>query len=154
MLIIYKGMAKAKVVPLYATKAHRWRWGIAPPVPIGQEAGWTPEPVWIQRLEEKSCRLFRGSNLDRPVVQPVARQYTDWARKIPSYRYKISLSAIIPNYFAWSPYFILSSQHRNLTASWKTGFWFPITTKRLLSSAFGPVLGPTQPVGTVALPRV
>jgi hypothetical protein len=25
-----------------------------PPVPIGQEAGWAPEPVWTQRLEEKS----------------------------------------------------------------------------------------------------
>jgi hypothetical protein len=24
------------------------------PVPIGQEAGWAPEPVWIQRPEEKS----------------------------------------------------------------------------------------------------
>jgi hypothetical protein len=24
------------------------------PVPIGQKAGWTPEPVWTQRLEEKS----------------------------------------------------------------------------------------------------
>jgi hypothetical protein len=25
-----------------------------PPVPIVQEAGWAPEPVWTQRLEEKS----------------------------------------------------------------------------------------------------
>jgi hypothetical protein len=28
--------------------------GKGPPVPIGQEAGWAPEPVWTQRLEEKS----------------------------------------------------------------------------------------------------
>jgi hypothetical protein len=28
--------------------------GKGPPVPIVQEAGWTPEPVWTQRLEEKS----------------------------------------------------------------------------------------------------
>jgi hypothetical protein len=28
-------------------------WGKDPPVPIVQEAGWTPETVWIQRLEEK-----------------------------------------------------------------------------------------------------
>jgi hypothetical protein len=28
--------------------------GKGPPVPIGQEAGWTPEPVWAQRLEKKS----------------------------------------------------------------------------------------------------
>jgi hypothetical protein len=25
-----------------------------PPVPVVQEAGWAPEPVWTQRLEEKS----------------------------------------------------------------------------------------------------
>jgi hypothetical protein len=46
-------------------------------VPILQEAGWAPEPVWTQRLEIKSFRLCRGSNIDRPVVQPVARHYTD-----------------------------------------------------------------------------
>jgi hypothetical protein len=28
--------------------------GKGPPVPIVQEAGWIPEPVWKQRLEEKS----------------------------------------------------------------------------------------------------
>jgi hypothetical protein len=28
--------------------------GKGPPVPIGQEAGWAPEPVWTQRLEAKS----------------------------------------------------------------------------------------------------
>jgi hypothetical protein len=27
--------------------------GKGPPIPIGQEAGWAPEPVWTQRLEEK-----------------------------------------------------------------------------------------------------
>jgi hypothetical protein len=28
--------------------------GKGPPVPIVQEAGWAPEPVWTQRLEEKT----------------------------------------------------------------------------------------------------
>jgi hypothetical protein len=28
--------------------------GKEPLVPTGQEAGWAPEPVWMQRLEEKS----------------------------------------------------------------------------------------------------
>jgi hypothetical protein len=28
--------------------------GKGPPVPVVQEAGWAPEPVWTQRLEEKS----------------------------------------------------------------------------------------------------
>jgi hypothetical protein len=27
--------------------------GKGPPVPIGQEAGWAPQPVWTQRLQEK-----------------------------------------------------------------------------------------------------
>jgi hypothetical protein len=47
--------------------------GKGPPVPIVQEAGWAPEPVWTKRIKEKSFRLCRGSNLDRPVFQPVAR---------------------------------------------------------------------------------
>jgi hypothetical protein len=38
-------------------------------VPVVQEARWAPEPVWTQRLEEKSFHLCQGSNLDRPVVQ-------------------------------------------------------------------------------------
>jgi hypothetical protein len=50
--------------------------GKDPAVPIGQEAGWGPEPVWTQRLEEKSFAPERGSNADRPVVQPVVRHYT------------------------------------------------------------------------------
>jgi hypothetical protein len=28
--------------------------GKGPPVPIGHEAGWAPEPVWTQRTEVKS----------------------------------------------------------------------------------------------------
>jgi hypothetical protein len=34
--------------------------GKGPPVPIVQEAGWAPEPVWTQRLEEKSS-AFQNS---------------------------------------------------------------------------------------------
>jgi hypothetical protein len=51
--------------------------GKGPPVPIVEEAGWAPEPVWTLRLEEKSFRLCQESNQDRPVVQSVARHYTD-----------------------------------------------------------------------------
>jgi hypothetical protein len=34
--------------------------GKGPPVPIGQEAGWAPEPVWMQRIEERVhwCKVF------------------------------------------------------------------------------------------------
>jgi hypothetical protein len=51
--------------------------GKGAPVPIVQEDEWALEPVWTLKLEEKSFHLCRGSNLDHPVVQPVARHYTD-----------------------------------------------------------------------------
>jgi hypothetical protein len=47
--------------------------GKEPPVPIGQEAGWAPEPVWTQRLDEKPFCLCRGSNLDLPIIKSVVR---------------------------------------------------------------------------------
>jgi hypothetical protein len=53
------------------------------PVPIVQEAAWAPEPVWTQRLEEKSFAPAGDRNPDRPVVQPVVRHYTDWANPAP-----------------------------------------------------------------------
>jgi hypothetical protein len=39
-------------------------------------AGWDPEPVWTQGLEEKS---FAPVGDWTPIVQPVVRHYTDWA---------------------------------------------------------------------------
>jgi hypothetical protein len=56
--------------------------GKGPSVPIVQEAGWAHEPVWTQRLKEKSFRLYQGSNLDHPLFQPVARHYSDWATRL------------------------------------------------------------------------
>jgi hypothetical protein len=67
------------------TPQPRFTLGKGPTVPIGQEAGWAPEPVWKKRIDEKSFRLCRRSNLDRPVVQPVARHYTDWATRFTKY---------------------------------------------------------------------
>jgi hypothetical protein len=57
--------------------------GKGPPVPIVQEAGWAPELVWTQRLEEKS--FASAGDPDRPVVQPVVRHYTAWANPVPLY---------------------------------------------------------------------
>jgi hypothetical protein len=54
--------------------------GKGPPVPIVQEAGWAPGPVWTQRLEEKS---FAPAGDRTPVVQPVVRHYTAWANLAP-----------------------------------------------------------------------
>jgi hypothetical protein len=48
--------------------------GKEPPEPIGPEAGWAPEPVWTQMLEEKSS----ASVGDRtPTIQSVVRHCTD-----------------------------------------------------------------------------
>jgi hypothetical protein len=55
--------------------------GKDPPVPIVQEARWAPEPVWTQRLEEKSSVPVRDRTL---VVQSVVRHYTDWATPAPA----------------------------------------------------------------------
>jgi hypothetical protein len=58
----------------------RWGWVVSvtpwprftpgertPPVPIGQEAGWAPEPVRTQSTGRKILCLCRGSNPGRPV---------------------------------------------------------------------------------------
>jgi hypothetical protein len=50
--------------------------GKEPPVPIVQEAGWAPEPVWTQRLEEKSSASVGDRS---PVAQSEANHYNDWA---------------------------------------------------------------------------
>jgi hypothetical protein len=55
--------------------------GKGSPVPIVQEAGCASELVWTQRSEEKYFRLCWRPNLNRPVVQPVARHCTDWATR-------------------------------------------------------------------------
>jgi hypothetical protein len=47
-------------------------------VHIVQEAGWAPEPVWTQRLEEKSSASVGDQT---PVVQSVVSHYTDWATR-------------------------------------------------------------------------
>jgi hypothetical protein len=51
-----------------------------PPVPIGQEAGWAPEPVWTQTLHEKSSASVGDRTL---VIQSVFSHKTDWATPAP-----------------------------------------------------------------------
>jgi hypothetical protein len=76
----------------------RWGWvsasrpgralasGKGSPVPNVQEAGCASQPVWTQRLEQKSFRRRRGCTLDLPVVQPRARHYTNWATRLTSFK--------------------------------------------------------------------
>jgi hypothetical protein len=57
------------------TPCPRFTPGKKNPVPIGEEAGWASEPVWTQRLKEKS---FASAGDRNPVIQSVVRHYTDW----------------------------------------------------------------------------
>jgi hypothetical protein len=52
--------------------------GKSPPVPIGQEVGWTPEPVWTTWRSENFLP-HRDSNSDTCIVQSAANRYTDCA---------------------------------------------------------------------------
>jgi hypothetical protein len=45
-----------------------------PPIPIGKEAGWTPESVWMLRRREK---YLTPAGNRTPAVHPLARIYTD-----------------------------------------------------------------------------
>jgi hypothetical protein len=86
----------------------RWGWvfsvmpwplftrGERTPDTIVKEDGWAPEPVWTLRLEEKSSFPCRESNLDRPVVQSVARHYIDWATPPPKTNCKVKQSRYTP----------------------------------------------------------
>jgi hypothetical protein len=56
--------------------------GKEPLVPIGQEVGWTSEPVWTIWRKENSSPYW-DSNSDPSVVQPVASRYTDYAIPAP-----------------------------------------------------------------------
>jgi hypothetical protein len=47
------------------------------PVPIVQETGWAPDSLDKEAIGKILC-LCRGSNPDRPVVQPVVRHSTAW----------------------------------------------------------------------------
>jgi hypothetical protein len=64
-----------------------------------------------QRLEEKFFCLCWGLNLDCPVIQPVARHYTDWATWfITCNNTKLKLCIMI-----W----LISKENENITRTYK-----------------------------------
>jgi hypothetical protein len=85
--------------------------------PIVQETECFPELVWTQMLEEKSFRLCWGSNLDRLVVQPVARHCTDWATWLEFKQWVPSVFPLLELTF-WNPMQDGSRLFLNSERSW------------------------------------
>jgi hypothetical protein len=54
-----------------------------PPVPIVQRDGLAPDLVWTHEVRGKFPCLCRGSNLDRPVVQSIARTILTELPRLP-----------------------------------------------------------------------
>jgi hypothetical protein len=118
--------------------------GKGPPVHIVHEAEWAPEPVWTQRLKEKFFRLCRGSNLDRPIVQPVVRHYTDWAARLTGRCLGLlnSLHYSFPhkNFVCSCHVFHATSRSYN-TAMLSLITWWMAQTMKLLFMQFPPCAG-------------
>jgi hypothetical protein len=63
-----------------------------PPVPIVQEAGWAPEPVWTQRIEEKS---FAHAGDRTPIARPSSPESDTILPEITRLLVKLSLFLIM-----------------------------------------------------------
>jgi hypothetical protein len=78
--------------------------GKGPPVASVQEAGWAPEPLVDTEAKRQISYHCRESNRLRPVVQSVARHYTDWATRLLLLSWKlISVQITIINLFIFFP---------------------------------------------------
>jgi hypothetical protein len=83
------------------------------PVPIAQEVGLTPEPVWTTWRRENSWS-YRGSNSDPSVVQPVGSRCINYAIPAPPSR-PTTRHFFQPNFCGNSPYITSSLTRRVLS---------------------------------------
>jgi hypothetical protein len=79
-----------------------------PPLPIGLEAGWTPEPVWTTWRRENSWP-YRDSNFS--VAQPVASRYTDYAIPAPRMICKLQIRSNVELRYR-SPLWVISHKRQ------------------------------------------
>jgi hypothetical protein len=70
------------------TPRKRFTHAKVPPVPILKEAGWSPELVWTQRLEEISSARQRSNP---SCVQPPVTHYTDLPREYVTFQKKAAV---------------------------------------------------------------
>jgi hypothetical protein len=77
------GVSGQRHAPLYPR-------GKDPPVHTAQEAGWAPEPIWTEMLEEKSFRLCRGSNLDLSWLSYLPHMYSSYDTETQNKTHRIN----------------------------------------------------------------
>jgi hypothetical protein len=83
-----------------------------PPLPIGQNAGWTPKPSRCPEEEKISCPCWE-SNLSRPAPSPPLSQ-SNWVK---------SSLAEITSYFMWrQSHYFSAQQFFNLLGVWYNQF--------------------------------
>jgi hypothetical protein len=116
------------------TPRRRFTPGERTPVPIVQEAGWAPEPVWTQSPEEKSFRIWPGSNLDRPVVQLVARYYTAWATRLRELLVSILILLLI--IIIIIRFFILTCWHNSYKSKLQSAQVYNTTADKATTATF------------------
>jgi hypothetical protein len=82
--------------------------GKGPPVPIVQEAGWAPEPVWTQRLEVKVLSPLPGIEPRSP-GRPARSETLHWATIFCS---------ILCIWYQWLFIYLYLFMFQTLLASW------------------------------------
>jgi hypothetical protein len=89
--------------------------GLGPLVPIQYKAGWAPEPVWMQRLEEKSFSPSRDRTL---VVQSVSDVIMTELPQLITVKvimlneeYFSVVTIVLFNYFLYNKHFLQSHKY-------------------------------------------
>jgi hypothetical protein len=92
-----------------------------PRYPLCRRLGGTTEPVWTQRLEEKSYCLCRGSNLDHPVCSQTL-YWLSYSESVTSiYPYLMLINTCVVNLLKFMYHKLRknSDQMNNNTRNWQ-----------------------------------